>query len=351
MNKHNTSSMYNILILPVIGLLVLSLGFAGSKSKSDDADLMVVAANKFLGSLSEEQSKTAWFDFQDSSRFKWHYLPDNVKRGGISLKGLSEEQKTLASALLQTGVSQHGHDKIRAIMGLEEVLFAKEGWALRDPELYHVSIFGKPSVTGPWGWKMEGHHLSLNFTVINGEVVATAPRFMGANPAEVREGPHRGLRVLGEEEDLARQLLNSFDEDLKAKVVFSPNAFKDIVTGFSSRVEPLDRVGVPVSEMHSSQRELLERIIALYLSSMKEDLAQRRLNQILEQGIDHIYFGWAGGVDRGEAHYYRIQGPSFLIEYDNVQNKANHQHTVWRDFNGDFGRDLLREHYDAGLSH
>jgi hypothetical protein len=198
---------------------------------------------------------------------------------------------------------------------------------------------------------MEGHHLSLNFTVLNGKVMATTPRFMGANPAEVREGPHKGLRVLGEEEDLARQLLNSFDDDLKAKVVFSPHAFKDIVTGFSSDVEPLDNVGVAVSQMHHSQKEMLERIIALYLSSMKEDMAQRRLNQILEHGIDDVYFGWAGGVNRGDAHYYRIQGPSFLIEYDNVQNKANHQHTVWRDFDGDFGRDLLREHYNSGSSH
>ena len=251
-----------------------------------------------------------------------------------------------------TGLSDQGYLKAPAIIGLEKILLALEGWELRDPELYHLAIFGRPSLTEPWAWKVEGHHLSLNFTIINGEVMATTPRFMGANPAEVRQGPHQGLRVLAEEEDLARQLLHSFDPEQKEQVIFSPLAYKDIVTAYSAEVGPLENVGIAVAEMQGNQKSKSGgSVLHLYLSSMPEEIADSRFDRIVDEGFENIYFGWAGGTDRGDPHYYRIQGPSFLVEYDNVQNNANHQHTVWRDFERDFGRDLLREHYEIAPVH
>jgi hypothetical protein len=227
-----------------------------------------------------------------------------------------------------------------------------ESPTFRDPELYYFSVFGTPSRTAPWGFRAEGHHLSLNFTLVRDTLVATAPAFFGANPAEVRSGARRGLRALAHEEDIAREFVMSLDERQRARALISTRAPRDIVTGNAASVEPLSPIGIRVTELRPEQAAILVRLLDEYLGRMAEPLAARRRASLERTDFRAVAFAWAGSTRRGEPHYYRIQGPSFLVEYDNTQNDANHIHTVWRDFGGDFGRDLLREHYrGASPSH
>jgi hypothetical protein len=237
------------------------------------------------------------------------------------------------------------------IMQLESVLAAIEAAQppignrfVRDPERYFFSIFGTPSTRDTWGWRVEGHHVSLHFTVVNGTLAAGSPSFFGSNPAEVRSGPKKGTRVLGPEEDAARSLVESLDASQREKAIINTTAPNDIVTMASVKVDPLSPVGIPGSALTASQRALLRKLIDVYTGYMADDIAADRLTRIEKAGWDKIAFAWAGSLERGQKHYYRVQGPTFLIEYDNTQNDANHIHSVWRDFNGDFGEDLLREH-------
>jgi hypothetical protein len=193
--------------------------------------------------------------------------------------------------------------------------------------------------------RIEGHHISLNFTIVNGSLTATTPEFFGANPAEVRSGPQQGLRVLGREEDLGRQLLNSLTADQRREAVVSQAAPDDILTTNVAKADPLSPAGLPGSRMTAAQQQILQALLEEYVARMPEDLAAERLAKVRKSGLEHVSFAWAGGGARGQRHYYRVQGPTFLIEYDNTQNDANHIHSVWRDFDGDYGRDLLREHY------
>jgi hypothetical protein len=223
---------------------------------------------------------------------------------------------------------------------------------VRDPELYYFSIFGTPSPAAPWGFRAEGHHLSLNFTLLRDTLIATAPAFFGANPAEVRSGSRRGLRALADEEDIGRELVRSLDERQLAAALIATRTPRDIVTGNAARVEPLSPVGIRVNELRPEQAAILVRLLDVYLGRMAEPLAGQRRAALERTDLRDVAFAWAGSTRPGEAHYYRIQGPSFLVEYDNTQNSANHIHTVWRDFDSDFGRDMLREHYrNATHSH
>lgn len=215
---------------------------------------------------------------------------------------------------------------------------------VRDPEGYFFSVFGTPSPRGAWGWRVEGHHVSLNFTVVNGTFVATTPSFFGSNPAEVRAGPKKGLRILAAEEDSARALLVALDASQRARAIIAPAAPSDIQTMNAMKVTPLSRAGIAAGELTPIQREHLLKLIDAYTSAMAPDLAADRMAKLRKADFEKIAFAWAGETERGKRHYYRVQGPTFLIEYDNTQNDANHIHSVWRDFEGDFGRDLLREH-------
>lgn len=306
---------------------------------------MVRAADALLRALSPEQRQSASFAFEDAERLNWHYVPRG--RAGLPLKAMSENQRQLALRFLKAGLSQAGYLKATTIMSLEAVLREIETWNRlgRDPQKYYFSFFGQPSETGTWGWRFEGHHLSLNITIVEGHLFATAPRFLGANPAEVARGDLKGLRTLLREEDLARELVKSLDREQRKKAVFRQQAYREIVTGSDEEVSPLDRVGISAAELNPAHRDLMIRLIDEYVSAMPPEIARQRMEAIRRGGLDQTYFGWAGDVAPGRPHYYRIQGPGFLIEYDNVQNHANHIHTVWRDFDGDFGRDLLREHY------
>jgi hypothetical protein len=301
----------------------------------------------FLGSLRPEQRARAVFRFEDAERINWHYVPR--ARRGLPLREMSPEQQELARRILRTALSQRGYVKANTIIELELVLQEMGGNPrVRDPELYYFSVFGTPGSQEPWGLRAEGHHLSLNVTVVGDSLVATAPAFMGANPAEVRVGSRVGLRALAAEEDLARELIHALDEDQRAAAVIARVAPRDIVTGSAARVAPLSPIGIRVSELSAHQARLLVRLIDEYLDRMAEPLAERRRAALEQTDFGQVAFAWAGALERGRPHYYRIQGPSFLIEYDNSQNGGNHIHTVWRDFDGDFGRDLIREHYRAG---
>ena len=314
--------------------------------------VMAVAATKFLGSLTAEQRQQAMFPFEGNERTHWHFIPTELfPRNGLPIKQMNQSQRERAHDLLKAGLSQRGYMTATQIMQLENVLAAIESAQplggnrfVRDPERYFFSIFGTPSTRDTWGWRVEGHHVSLHFTVVNGTLAAGSPSFFGSNPAEVRSGPKKGTRVLGPEEDAARSLVESLDASQREKAIINTTAPNDIVTMASVKVDPLSPVGIPGSALTASQRALLRKLIDVYTGYMADDIAADRLTRIEKAGWDKIAFAWAGSLERGQKHYYRVQGPTFLIEYDNTQNDANHIHSVWRDFSGDFGEDLLREH-------
>ena len=295
--------------------------------------------------LDAKQKMAALFPFEDTLRKIWTYLPTTVPRKGLFLKEMDEKQQKKVHELLQIYLSKSGYEQTLNIIGLEPVLFDQEGSSWRDPELYFVAIFGSPGPDTPWGWKFEGHHIVLNFTIY-GDKIAFEPKFFGANPAEVRQGPKKGFRALGKEEDLAFELLNLLSADQQKSVVISRKTFSDdIATTHLPEISPLDPAGVPYGKMTSAQKHKTMEIIKEYLSDMPEQAAKQRTERLQKAGLEEIYFAWAGSLVKGSSHYYRLQGPTFLIEFDNSQNNANHIHSVWRDFDGDYGEDFIREHY------
>lgn len=310
--------------------------------------IMADTANAFLNSLTPKQKAQATFQFTDDERMNWHFIPK--PRKGLPLKDMTPAQKHLAHALLSAGLSQRGYIKAISIMSLDDVLriMEKDSGERRNPEGYFFSVFGEPSEKTTWGYRVEGHHVSQNFTIVNGRVAAS-PSFFGANPAEVREGPRKGLRVLAHEEDLGRELIQALTAEQKKTAIVAKEAYKDIFT-MASRKAALEGQpnGLQASQMNAKQKELLQNLLDEYCYNMPGPLAQAREEQVKKAG-DNVYFAWAGGVNKGDPHYYRIQAPAFLIEYDDTQNNANHIHSVWRDYNGDFGLDLLKQHYE--MSH
>jgi hypothetical protein len=319
---------------------------------------MTTAATRFLAALTPDQRQQAAFAFEADERTHWHFIPTEMfPRKGLTIKQMNESQRKLAHDLLRAGLSQRGYLTATSIMDLETVLGALEAAEraaatqlprgqplVRDPERYFFSIFGTPSARDTWGWRVEGHHVSLHFTVVNGTLTSGAPSFFGSNPAQVREGPKKGLRILGAEEDAARALLESLDATGREKAIINKEAPGDMLTMANVNINPLAPSGIMADALTASQRELLMKLIDVYTGFMAADIAADRLARLKKAGVEKIGFAWAGDTDRGKKHYYRVQGPTFLVEYDNTQNDGNHIHSVWRDFNGDFGRDLLREH-------
>jgi hypothetical protein len=321
-------------------------------SSARSAEGMRDAAERVLAALPAADRALALRPFDDRDRMDWHYTPR--KRNGIALKALDGPGRDAVHALLRQALSAVGHRKIVNIIELESVLREVETFSwMRDPERYHLTVYGRPDRQAAWGWRFEGHHLSLNFTLAGNRVAVDAPSFLGANPAAVGAGPKKGLRVLAEEEDEARALLASLTEAQRREAIFDTRTYGDIVTTNAERVEPLAAVGIAASRLDERQRAQLMKLIAVYVRTFEDGLAQARLARVQADGGNAIRFGWAGSTERGRPHYYRIQGPLFLIEYDASQGGGNHIHTVWRDFDGDFGRDLLRAHYQstAGTAH
>jgi hypothetical protein len=336
-----------------VGLLSTSLLLAHDDGQAT-ARMMAQTAHNFLASLDAAQLGKAQFAFEDQERFFWHYVPSedvaknfNRPRKGLPLREMNPTQQHLAAALLSAGLSRQGYIKATTIMSLEEVLRLLEGSSAerRNPEKYFFSVFGEPSEKGTWGYRIEGHHVSLHFTVVKGEVCGN-PTFFGANPAEVREGPRKGLRVLAAEEDKARTLLDSLTPEQRKIAIVDATAYPDILTAASRKAALSGQPGgLLVTQMTAAQQKLLLDLLDEYAQNLPAPLAEQRLAKIRAAG-HNLHFAWAGVAERGGPHYYRIQAPTFLVEYDNTQNNANHIHSVWRDFDGDWGEDLLKEHYE-----
>jgi hypothetical protein len=340
------------------GVLIAGFGLllTSAYNRVPSASVMSDSANAFLNSLTAEQRSKATFDFKDDERQFFHFVPDNniqqtLKRGrkGLTILEMTPPQKHLAHALLSAGLSQRGYIKASSIMSLEDILriMEKDDGNRRNPEKYYFSIFGQPAEKGAWGYRVEGHHISLHFTVVDGKVVST-PMFFGTNPALVKEGPRKGLRVLGREEDLGRDLLMALTPEQRKTAIINPEAYKDILTMASRRaaIDAKEPSGLHASKMNSKQRQMLQDIIDEYCYNLPDQVAQYRLDQVKKAG-NNIHFAWTGVENKGGPHYYRIHSPGFLIEYDNTQNDANHVHSVWRDLTGDWGEDLLKTHYQA----
>ncbi len=333
----------------------LALGLAFSAltppmaAAHDAGTQMSAIARVFLAALTPEQKAKACFEFASEERENWHFIPR--ERKGLPLKEMTPQQRLLAHALLNTGLSFRGAAKAMTIMSLEEVLYQIEGAdeakraaarERRDPEKYFVTIFGEPSDKGAWGWRVEGHHLALNFTLKDGQMIRATPSFMGTNPGEIREGPLAGLRVLAVEEELGRELVKSLTPEQFKTAFVATVAPKEMITAAEHKVSALSPAGLADTELNEQQKGMLMRLVAEYIERMRPEIADAARAEFKNSGP--MYFAWAGGKERGEPHYYRVQGKTFLLEYDNTQNGANHVHSVWRSFDGDFGRDLLGEH-------
>jgi Protein of unknown function (DUF3500) len=320
---------------------------AGADRLAPLRDAMAAAAADWLASLDPARRAKAGYPFPaDEERTRWYYTP--TERGGLPLAEMGPVSQRLAHRLVASGLSQGGYATAATIMGLENVLDAKEGWRRgydgravphrgRDPQLYFVSVFGEPG-DGPWGWRVGGHHVALNYTIGAGGEVSASPLFLGANPALTRLVGPGVLRPLAAEEDLARELLDALAPDQLATATLSETAPGDIL----QTNRPAVRVGPPEglagAGMLPQQRALLAGLLDQYLGRLPAPLAELEGQRVTGELLDEVHFGWAGGREPGQPHYYRIQGPRQHIEYDNVQNGANHVHSVWRDPEGDFGQ-------------
>ena len=330
----------------IIGLLI-SVGILLSFNLFNEEP-----AIKFLDSLNQDQRNKAQLSFDDLSKSNWHFIPSSMwTRKGIELTELDNNQKKLVHVLLQSSLSESGYKKTMKIMDLENVLLEISGDSIkRNPDKYSIAFYGNPEKDSLWSWSFEGHHISLNFTILKGKS-SIAPRFFGANPATILSGHRKGERTLYKEEDLGFELINSLSGDQKEIAIFRDNTFSGIVTKNSIEVAPLTPVGIKYEELNSSQQLVFIKIIKEYISTVPEKEAKKRMEKLKNEEMNKMRFGWVGGINPGDGHYYRIQGKSFLIELANKQNNANHIHAVWRDFNGDFGRDLIEEHYKNSDHH
>lgn len=305
---------------------------------------MAEAANALLASLNEAQAKKARFPFAVDERENWHFVPR--ERAGLPLEDLDDGQILLVRSLLKTALSAPGLAKADAIMALEAFLAEVEKRPdLRNPKAYYTTIFGEPAVTGSWGWRFEGHHLALNYTMVDGKSVAVTPSFFAANPGEVTiDHAMKGTRPLAAEEDLARALAVTLRESGKDPV-FSEKPPRDILTGADRKAKQLEPVGIAATEMTPAQQAALLELISEYANRHRKELAAADIAKVTAD-LANLRFGWAGGLKRGEPYYYRIQGSTFLVEVANIQNNGNHIHTVWRDRENDFGRDVLGGHIE-----
>ena len=354
------------------------------------------AAANFLAGLSTDQRAKARLDFADQvERTTWHYTP--TPRQGLPFTEMDRQQQRLAQRLIMAGLSREGYNVATTIMGIETLLDAKEGFRSdlwwRDSRLYYVTVFGEPDGQKPWGWRFEGHHISLNFTIVGGQIVSPTPTFFGSNPASSPLMGGQTLRPLAGIEDLARQLMHELSAEQQATALLTTKAPPDIVTlnrpavvagslpaktpgiddtlAVASQFRTMERLiqerditsaeleavrlngakGIAAAQMSASQRQILQALIGDYIHRMPDELAEIEMNKLKEQGMEQIHFAWAGGLERGEGHYYRLQGARFLVEYDNTQNDANHIHSVWRDAQSDFGADLITQHYQTSHHH
>ena len=335
----------SLLILTISGVLLS----CHSQSPGIVSGDMTKAAIKFLQLLSTEQKEKAQFTFDNEERFNWHFVP--ISRKGIPLKELTATQRKAGFDLLHTVLSDTGFNKVTSIMSLENVLKEVENRPAddhhRDPENYYFSIFGNP-VDSIWGWRFEGHHTAFNFSFKNSQLIAATPGFLGTNPAVVLSGPEKGKQVLKDETELGIALLHSLDEKQLKKAIISDTALKEILTFDSRKAMINDQRGILYNELSSAQQKIFIQLLSVYIHRYTRFFATGMMQEIEAAGLNNLRFAWAGERQPaiGHPNYYRIQGPTIIIEYDNTQNNANHVHSVIRDLKNDFGGDELLQHYN-----
>ncbi len=329
------------------GLGLLCLLFMQSRLPFAD-DHLLQAAQAYLNALDTSQKEQTTYPLMDDERYNWHFIPR--VRQGLAVKDMNQQQKEAAFALMRASLSERGYEKAQQVRELEAVLRGVEGRepgdTYRDPLNYYFTVFGKPAEDEAWGWRFEGHHISLNFSSVSDEIVSVTPTFFGANPAKVPSGPRKGWRILAPEEDMGRALVQSLSEEQQQAVLIAEEAYPDIITGTDKAAKIGSPEGVSYSQMNSQQQEQLMSLIRLYYDVHKPSIAQDAMQRMKTAGLENIYFAWAGSYVVGDKHYYRIHGPSFVIEFDNTQNDGNHTHTVIRDLDKDFGGDILSRHYE-----
>ncbi len=334
-------------------LLALAVSGCGPDGPRDsaaaaasDATTPPATVQTFISTLSNSQRAVASFPFDDPERINWAYVPQS--RRGLALGSMNAEQRDAAFALLGTGLSRSGITLAHGVIELEGILGGIEGfpwYPRRDRDHYYMTVFTPPAGTHPPGWRFEGHHLSVNVTDLGPHGQIVAPLFMGANPARVPSGPRAGFRLLAAEQDVAFELLNMLDPRQRTRATISAQTFGDVVTRSDPTVKPMAFAGLSAADMTAGQKGRLLGLLEVYARRMAVSSAQAQLKRINDAGFDRLHFAWAGAHQPGEPHYYRIHGPTVLVEYDNSQGGANHIHTVWRDLENDFGGDLLKKHY------
>jgi Protein of unknown function (DUF3500) len=319
-----------------------------SRASRDD---MASLASNLLDALEDAPRRAAQWPFDDAERFNWHYVPR--ERAGVPIEAMGAAAKAAVHDLLRHALSEVGYRKATDIMALEEPLGLIENHArhYRHPENYSVTIFGEPGRL-PWGWRIEGHHLSLNFTAVTEELFGVTPVFFGSNPATVPEGyPMAGHRALGRETDLSYELVRGLRADARERAIIARTSLGNIITEPGREDALKERQGLPLAAMEEGSRNLALELLACFARSLRHDLAAAELDRIRQAGVEQCHFAWGGPLEQGHANYWRLHGPISLIEYDNTQNDANHIHSVWHDLERNFGRDLLRQHYQAGGHH
>ena len=316
------------------------------------AAAITAAVVRWLDGLDATQRATATFPFDTVERFAWQYTPG--PRHGLAIREMEADQRAAAMAIVRASSSDRGAREVSAVMDLENVLGALErkagrsGWQRRDPGSYWFAVFGDPGRSGPWSWRVGGHHVASQITLVDDRVVGSAPSFLGANPAVVPHGRTAGARALTGEEELARRLRAGLDGPARRKAILADAAPADILSGNGPRALVASvPTGIRYADLHATGREALERLVRHYVERVRPDVAATEWERIASAGLEDVTFAWAGPDEPGRGHYYAVRGPMFLVEYDNTQDGANHIHSVWRDLANDWGEDLLGRHYAA----
>lgn len=298
------------------------------------------AAGDFLKSLSREARQKAVLPASSPELHNWLYVP--AERKGVSWAEMDDKQQAAATRLLKSVLSSEGFSTVEAIRSLETVLRDMEKNPGRDPDKYWFLFFGEPNPETPWGWRYEGHHISLTFVVHHGKVVASTPQFLGSNPAVVKSDPQKGVRELNLVKFTALRLMKDLPADQLKQAVIDGEAPRDIVTSTSRKALIDDRRGLPITEMKGDQQLVFGRLLH-HLASVQSPVESLRRQKAID--LKKVVFAWMGPVSGTGRHYFRIIGEDFVIEYDNTQDDGNHIHTVWRSLKEDFGGDTLADHY------
>jgi hypothetical protein len=338
--------------------LMIGLSNVVNASEAQALSDMRDAASAWLESLSSELREQATFPLDDIERKAWSNLPASMfKREGVRMGQMSESQRVLAHRLVRSALSSQGYLKASGIMRLDEIL---KGLTASDKlqfgqENYWIGIFGNPKKDVAWGWQLDGHHLALNFTVV-GDQLSVTPAFLGSDPAETLNGVDAGWYVLSDEDKQGRAFWASLDLSQRAGALLDGETPQDVITGPGRADQAPEISGLPLAKMNEQQHEKFMNLLQVYLGNLAPELAAEQRRRIFAAGIDNLHFAWSG-TEQGKPYYYRIHGPTVLVEFENSyppgqdSGKINHIHAVWRDSERDFGDDLLRRHYETSPHH